>query len=84
MDDTGNVLLLQASLHIAFDRPRLVFMPKLSGNDVGARLVPHPLDPSAEFEHLYHDRELHQSDVGVGIVFTRFAWTQSCTTAQCN
>lgn len=75
MDDTGNAMLLQASLHIAFDRPRFVFVPKPSGNDGGMRLVLHLLEPSAEFEYLYHNRELHQSDVGVEMLFARFAWT---------
>ncbi|EDU47324.1 HNH-2 domain-containing protein [Pyrenophora tritici-repentis] len=75
MDDTGNAMLLQASLHIAFDRPRFVFVPKPSGNDDGMRLVLHLLEPSAEFAHLYHNRELHQSDVGVEMLFARFAWT---------
>jgi hypothetical protein len=39
------------------------------------RLVLHLLEPSAEFEHLYHNCDLHQSDVGVKILFARFAWT---------
>ena len=75
MDDTGNAMLLQASLHIAFDRPRFVFVPKPSGDDSEMRLVLHLLEPSAEFEHLYHNRELHPSDVGVEMLFARFAWT---------
>lgn len=40
-----------------------------------SRLVLHLLEPSAEFEHLYHNRELHQSDVGVEMLFAPFAWT---------
>ena len=75
MDDTGNAILLQASLHVAFDRPRFVFVPKPSGDDSEMRLVLHLLEPSAEFEHLYHNRELHPSDVGVEMLFARFAWT---------
>ncbi|KAK1914307.1 hypothetical protein P3342_007553 [Pyrenophora teres f. teres] len=75
MDDTANAMLLQASLHLAFDRPRFVFVPKPSGNDDGMRLVLHLLEPSAEFAHLYHNRELHPTDVGVEMLFARFAWT---------
>jgi hypothetical protein len=75
LDDTGNAMFLQASLHIAFDRPRFVFVPKPSGDNGGMRLVLHLLEASAEFEHLYHNRELHQSDVGIETLFARFAWT---------
>jgi hypothetical protein len=75
MDDTANAMFLTASLHIAFDRPRFVFVPKPSSDDGKMRLVLHLLEPSAEFEHLYHNRELHQSDVGVEMLFARFAWT---------
>ncbi|KAH6510836.1 hypothetical protein HBI81_252900 [Parastagonospora nodorum] len=75
LDDTGNAMFLQASLHIAFDRPRFVFVPKPSGDDGGMRLVLHLLEASAEFEHLYHNCELHQSDVGIETLFARFAWT---------
>ncbi|KAI0570125.1 hypothetical protein TUN199_11183 [Pyrenophora tritici-repentis] len=75
IDDTGNAMLLQASLYIAFNRPRFVFVPKPSGNDGGMRLVLHLLEPSAEFAHLYHNRELQQSDVDIEILFARFAWT---------
>ncbi|KAL1796175.1 hypothetical protein ACET3X_004715 [Alternaria dauci] len=74
-DDTANAMFLTASFHIAFDRPRFVFVPKPSSDDGKMRLVLHLLEPSPEFEHLYHNRELHQSDVGVEMLFARFAWT---------
>lgn len=64
IDDTGNAMLLRADLHVAFDKPRFVFVPKPSGDNGVMRLVLHLLEPSAELEHLYHNRELHPSDVG--------------------
>ncbi|KAB2100127.1 hypothetical protein AG0111_0g11654 [Alternaria gaisen] len=75
IDDTGNAMLLRADLHIAFDKPRFVFVPKPSGDNGVMRLVLHLLEPSAELEHLYHNRELHPSDVGGEMLFARFAWT---------
>ncbi|RYO04902.1 hypothetical protein AA0121_g12595 [Alternaria tenuissima] len=68
-------MLLRADLHIAFDKPRFVFVPKPSGDNGVMRLVLHLLEPSAELEHLYHNRELHPSDVGGETLFARFAWT---------
>jgi hypothetical protein len=75
MDDTGNAILLQASLYIAFDRLWFVFVPKPLGDDSEMRLVLYLLEPLAEFEHLYYNRKLHPLDVGVEMLFARFAWT---------
>lgn len=74
LDDTANVMLLRADLHIAFDKPRFVFVPKPS-DDRGIRLVFHLLGSSDEYEHYHHNRELHESKVSADLLFARFAWT---------
>lgn len=74
LDDTANVMLLKADLHIAFDKPRFVFVPKPS-DDRGMRLVIHLLGPSVEYEHYHHNRELHKSEVSADLLFGCFAWT---------
>jgi hypothetical protein len=75
LDDTANALLLRADLHIAFDKSRFTFVPKPACDGNGVRLVVHLLEPSAEFEHLYHNRELHASAVGIEMLYARFAWS---------
>jgi hypothetical protein len=49
LDDTANALLLRADLHIAFDKPRVAFVPK-PVIDGSMRLVAHLLDHSPELE----------------------------------
>lgn len=39
------------------------------------RLVAHLLEYSPELEHLYHNRELHPTAVGVDMLYARFAWS---------
>jgi hypothetical protein len=74
VDDTANALLLRADLHIAFDKPRIAIVPKPASNG-GMRLVAHLLEHSPELEHLYHNRELHTTAVGVEMLYARFAWS---------
>jgi hypothetical protein len=74
LDDTANALLLRADLHIAFDKPRIALVPKPATNG-SMRLVAHLLEYSPELEHLYHNRELHTSAVGVDMLYARFAWS---------
>ncbi|KAF2623331.1 hypothetical protein BU25DRAFT_414346 [Macroventuria anomochaeta] len=74
LDDMANALLLRADLHIAFDTPRLAFVPKPATNG-SMRLVAHVLGSSPEFELLYHNRELHPTAVGVDMLYARFAWS---------
>jgi hypothetical protein len=64
LDDAANALLLRADFHIAFDKPRIAFFPKLATTGE-MRLVAHMLEPSMELEHLYHNRELHPAVVSV-------------------
>ncbi|KAL5410109.1 hypothetical protein PMIN03_005570 [Paraphaeosphaeria minitans] len=75
LDDTVNAMLLQADLHIAFDKSRFVFVPKPSSEGGEQRLVFHLLDPSPEYEHYHHNHELHESAVSPEVLFARFAWT---------
>jgi hypothetical protein len=74
LDDTANALLLRADLHIAFDKPRVAFVPK-PVTDGSMRLVAHLLEYSPELEHLYHNRELHPAAVGIEMLYARFAWS---------
>ncbi|KAF2023443.1 hypothetical protein EK21DRAFT_80903 [Setomelanomma holmii] len=74
LDDTPNALLLRADLHIAFDKPRVALVPK-PATDGNMRLVAHLLEYSPELEHLYHNRELHPTAVGVDMLYARFAWS---------
>ena len=53
LDDTANVMLLRADLHIAFDKPRVVFVRKPSDGR-GKRLVFHLLGSLDEYEHYHH------------------------------
>jgi hypothetical protein len=73
LDDTANALILRADLHIAFDKPRVAFVPRLA-IDSSMRIVAHLLE-RPELEHLYHDHELHPSAVGVAMLYARFAWS---------
>ncbi|KAF1828445.1 hypothetical protein BDW02DRAFT_652052 [Decorospora gaudefroyi] len=75
LDDTANAVLLRADLHIAFDKPRIAFVPKPAGDGGDMRLVAHLLEYSPELEHLYHNRELHPTAVGVDMLYARFAWS---------
>jgi hypothetical protein len=74
LDDTANALLLRADLHMAFDKPRIAFVPK-PATDGSMRLVAHLLEHSPELKHLYHNRELHPTAVGVDMLYARFAWS---------
>jgi hypothetical protein len=74
LDDTANALLLRADLYIAFDKLRVAFVPK-PATDGSMRLVAHLLEYSPELEHLYHNRELHPTAVGVDMLYARFAWS---------
>jgi hypothetical protein len=64
LDDTANALLLRANLHITLDKRRVAFAPRLVA-DGSMQLVAHLLECSHELEHLYHNRELHSTVVGV-------------------
>lgn len=75
LEDTANALLLRADLHIAFDKPRIAFVPKPTGDGGDMRLVAHLLEHSPELEYLYHNRELHPTTVGIDMLYARFAWT---------
>jgi hypothetical protein len=75
LDDTINAMLLQAGLHIAFDKSRFVFVPKPSSDGSEQRLVFHLLEPSPEYEHYHHNRELRESAVSPEVLLARFAWT---------
>jgi hypothetical protein len=74
LDDPANAMLLRADLHIAFDKPRVAFVPKPAA-DGSMRLVAHLLENSSELEHLYHNRELHPTAVGINMLYARFAWS---------
>lgn len=75
LDDLSNALLLRTNLHIAFDKPKFVFVPKSSSDPKKPRLVTHLVEALAELEHLYHNRALHSLTSSIEIVFARFAWT---------
>ncbi|KAF9698297.1 hypothetical protein EKO04_003952 [Ascochyta lentis] len=67
-------MLLRADLHIAFDKPRFVFVLKLSDGR-GIRLVFYLLGSLDEYEHHHYNRELYESKVSADLLFARFAWT---------
>ena len=69
LDDTANAPLLRADLHIPFDKPCIAFVPKPGGNGGDMRLVAH------EPQHLYHNRDLYLTAVGVDMLYARFAWS---------
>ncbi|KAK8149670.1 hypothetical protein G3M48_006098 [Beauveria asiatica] len=75
LEDPVNVLRLRADLHIAFDKPYFVFVPKADG--VGSQqFVLHVVEPCVEYQHLYHNQKIQQQrEVCVELLFARFAWT---------
>ncbi|KAF1993929.1 hypothetical protein P154DRAFT_448872 [Amniculicola lignicola CBS 123094] len=75
LDDLSNALLLRTDLHIAFDKPKFVFVPKPSSDPSKPQLVTHLIEPSAEMEYLYHNRSLHPLHSSIETLFARFAWS---------
>ncbi|PVH91208.1 hypothetical protein DM02DRAFT_706327 [Periconia macrospinosa] len=75
LDDLSNALLLRTDLHIAFDKPKFVFVPKPSSDMEKPRFVIHLVEASAELEFLYHNRALHPLYSSVETLFARFAWS---------
>lgn len=73
-DDLSNTILLRADLHIAFDNPKFVFVPKPSSLR-SPQLVTHLVEASGELEHLYHNRLLQPMRSSIELLFARFAWT---------
>ncbi|KAM3434333.1 hypothetical protein MY4824_005522 [Beauveria thailandica] len=74
LEDPVNVLRLRADLHIAFDKPYFVFVPKADG--VGLQqFVLDVLEPCGEYQHLYHNQKIRQQRVRVELLFARFART---------
>lgn len=72
LDGTANITFLRADLHIPFDRPRCVFVPKQ--RDVcGMQLVFHLLGSSEKNKHYHDNRELHESNLSAYLLFARFA-----------
>jgi len=77
-DDTANAILLRADLHIDFDKPKFVLLPKSnpSSADSSTKFVTHLLVESNEHEFLYHNRALQGiSQVSPELLFARLAWT---------
>jgi hypothetical protein len=74
VNSLANALLLRADLHIAFDKPSFVFVPK-PANVESQQFVLHLLEPSREFECLYHNRAMQSLGVSMELLFARFAWT---------
>ncbi|PVH98616.1 hypothetical protein DM02DRAFT_530748, partial [Periconia macrospinosa] len=75
LDDLSNALLLRTDLHIAFDKPKFVFVPKPSSELEKPRFVIHLVEASAELEFLYRNRALHPLYSSVETLFARFAWS---------
>lgn len=75
LDDLSNALLLQSDLHVAFNKPKFVFVPKPSSNPKYPQVVTHLLEASAELEYMYHNRRLQSMRSSVQLPFARFAWT---------
>lgn len=76
--DTANAMLLRADLHIDFDKPKFVFVPKSdpSAADSSTQFVTHLLVESNEYEYLYHNRALQGlSQISPEFLFARLAWT---------
>ncbi|CAI6225658.1 unnamed protein product [Periconia digitata] len=69
LDNLSNALLLRANLHIAFDKPKFVFVPKLSSELEKPRFVIHLAEASAKLEFLYHNRALHTLHSSVETLF---------------
>lgn len=75
LDDLSNALLLRTDLHVAFDKPKFVFVPKPSSDPEKLRYVIHIVEASAELEFLYHNRALHPLYSSPETLFARFAWS---------
>ncbi|KAH7111789.1 hypothetical protein B0J11DRAFT_598420 [Dendryphion nanum] len=75
LDDLSNALLLRTDLHIAFDKPKFVFVPKPSSDPKKPRYVTHVVEASAELEFLYHNRALHSLYSSAETLFAQFAWS---------
>jgi hypothetical protein len=76
--DTANAMRLRADLHIDFDKPKFVFVPKSNPSVAGSstEFVTHLIVESNEHEFLYHNRALQGlSQVSPELLFTRLAWT---------
>lgn len=70
MHDTGNLLLLRADLHLAFDECKFCFFPK--GD---SKYVVHMLASTPDIGTLYHNSSLHSIDeCSPEMLYTRFAW----------
>lgn len=67
VDDPANTLLLRSDIHIAFNRAQLVFVPKKD-------LMVHVLQPSLEYQILYHNHETQSFRCSVPLLFARLAW----------
>ncbi|KAH8589098.1 hypothetical protein B0O99DRAFT_692824 [Bisporella sp. PMI_857] len=74
VDNPANALLLRADMHIAFDKPSFVLVPKPVNVEL-QQFVLHLFEPSREFESLYHNRAMQSLEVNVEFLFARFAWT---------
>jgi hypothetical protein len=77
-DDTANAMLLRADLHIEFDKPKFVFVPKSKppATELSLESVTHLLVESNEYEFLYHNRALQGlSQISPELLFVRLAWT---------
>lgn len=72
-DDLSNTILIRADLHIAFDNPKFVFIPKPSSLR-SSQLVTHLVEASGELEQLYHNRMLQPMQSSIELLFARFAW----------
>jgi hypothetical protein len=59
LDNLSNALLLRADLHVAFDKPKFVFVLKPSSELEKPRFVIHLAEASAELDFMYHNRALH-------------------------
>ncbi|KAL5316259.1 hypothetical protein ACEPPN_015304 [Leptodophora sp. 'Broadleaf-Isolate-01'] len=75
-NDLANILLLRADLHINFDKPKFTFVPKSTPEDPIPQLVVHLVQKSEQYEDLYHNRTLLQSEeIAPQFLFARLAWT---------
>ena len=74
-DNISNALLLRADLHLAFDKPKFVLVPKPSPDPEHPQIVVHLLEASPELEYLYHNRRLQSVCSSIQMLFARFAWT---------
>ncbi len=70
----ANAILLRADLHIAFDKPGFVFVPKPADVKL-QQFVLHLFEPSVEFKSLYHNRAMQSLGMSVELLFARLAWS---------